>query len=247
MSHQKRTPARRIFGTARTGTVIVVLVGVTRLARPTAAEPSPTLTIVLQVPGYGGVRPDIVTRAKPVVARIYREAGVNIIWSDARSGAGEADTPRASRAFDPGFALVILPREVADQLNVATDALGGAAGTPECRGRMAYVFYNRVERIARTYLNASRRRAMDDIDTVIVLAHAIAHEVGHLLLPYGHSATGLMRAGWNGQDLQLAVRGQLKFTPEEAELFRTRLTQSLDFTSRTSLGARTRGFATCGS
>lgn len=90
---------------------------------------------------------------------------------------------------------------------------------------MAYVSYNRVERIARTYLNAPRRRAMDDIDTVIVLAHAMAHEVGHLLLPHGHSATGLMRAGWDGQNLRLAVRAQLKFTPEQAELIRARLTR----------------------
>jgi len=206
---------------------LIVVAGVTGLARPAAAEPPPTLTIVLQVPDHESVRPDIVTRAKPLVTRIYRDAGVNVIWREARSGAGEADRLQAPRALDPGFALVILPREITDQLAVATDALGGAAGTRECRGRMAYVFYNRVERIARTYLNLSRRSAMDDIDTVIVLAHAMAHEVGHLLLPYGHSATGLMRAGWDGQDLRRAARRQLKFTPEQVELVRARLTESL--------------------
>jgi hypothetical protein len=128
-------------------------------------------------------------------------------------------------ASDPGFALVVLPPEVTEQLNVATEALGGAAGTPQQRGRMAYVFYNRVERIARTYLTPSRGRAKrnSDIDNVIVLAHAMAHEIGHLLLPHGHSATGLMRADWDGQDLHLAVRGQLRFTAVEAQLIRSRL------------------------
>ena len=114
-----------------------------------------------------------------------------------------------------------------DQLTVAMTALGGAAGTREHRGRVAYVFYNRVEHIARTYLNTSRRRATNDIDNVIVLAHAMAHEVGHLLLPYGHSATGLMRADWDGKDLRLALHGQLKFTAAQAELIRTTLLTQL--------------------
>ena len=209
---------------ARIGSLIVV-VGVTGLARPAAAELTPTLTMVLQVPGHGSVPSTVVTRAMPEVARIYREAGVNVIWSDARSRAGHVDPLQAPATPDWGFALVVLPREMTDQLTVAADALGGAAGTPEQRGRMAYVFYNRVEHIARTYLNPARRRTMDDVDAVIVLAHAMAHEVGHLLLPHGHSATGLMRAGWDGQDLRLALRGQLTFTAEQAELIRGRLTQ----------------------
>jgi len=56
----------------------------------------------------------------------------------------------------------------------------------------------------------------------------MAHEIGHLLLPYGHSATGLMRAKWDEKDLRLAVHGQLNFTAEEAELIRTRLLTPLD-------------------
>jgi hypothetical protein len=145
------------------------------------------------------------------------------MWSDAPSSTGRPDVRRSSDTSDPGFALVILSRQITDELTVATDALGGAAGTPDHRGRMAYVFYNRVERIARTYLNTGRRRGNYDIDRVIVLAHAMAHEVGHLLLLYGHSAAGLMRADWDGEDLRLAVRGQLKFTAEQAAAIRARL------------------------
>jgi hypothetical protein len=198
------------------------------LARPAAAERAPTLTIVLQVPDHRGVPIGIVTRAKPAVTRIYREAGVDVTWRDARSGARSAAAQQAPRGFEQGFALVVLPREMTDQLTVTTDALGAAAGTPESRGRVAYVFYNRVQAVARTYLNTARRRAMDDQYTAIVLAHAMAHEIGHLLLPYGHSATGLMRAGWDGQDLRLAVRMQLTFTPDQAALIRARLTPEPD-------------------
>jgi hypothetical protein len=69
----------------------------------------------------------------------------------------------------------------------------------------------------------SRQVERDDIYTLIVLAHAMAHEIGHLLLPYGHSATGLMRADWNAKDLNLAIDGRLNFTSEQAELIRGQL------------------------
>ena len=143
------------------------------------------------------------------MSRIYRDAGIDIVWT--------------REAPDPHLTLTILSRELTDQLTVVTTALGGAVGTREYRGRRAYVFYNRVERVARTYLNTSRRRGTNDTDNVIVLAHAMAHEIGHLLLPYGHSATGLMRADWDAKDMRLAVHGRLNFTSEQVELIRTRL------------------------
>ena len=106
---------------------------------------------------------------------------------------------------------------------IATDALGVAIGTREQRGRLAYVFYSRVEHIALTHLNVPRHIKKDEIYTVIVLAHAMAHEMGHLLLPYGHSSTGLMRADWNAKDLDLALDRRLNFTSEQAELIRGQL------------------------
>ena len=199
---------------------VILVIGLVGLARPAAADPRPSLRIVLQVPDDDSIRPNIVTRAKAEMSRIYRDAGIDIVWT--------------KEAPDPQVTLTILSRELTDQLTVVTTALGGAVGTRDYRGRRAYVFYNRVERVARTYLNTSRRRGTNDTDNVIVLAHAMAHEIGHLLLPYGHSATGLMRADWDAKDMRLAVHGRLNLTSEQAELIRTRLlalladTQSLD-------------------
>ena len=204
---------------SQVGSVILVL-GLVGLARPAAADPRPSLRILLQVPDDDSIRPNVVSRAKAEMSRIYRDAGIDIVWT--------------REAPDPQLTLTLLSRELTDQLTVVTTALGGAVGTREYRGRTAYVFYNRVECVARTYLNTSRRRGTNDTDNVIVLAHAMAHEIGHLLLPYGHSATGLMRADWDAKDTRLAVHGRLNFTSEQAELIRTRLlalladTQSLD-------------------
>jgi hypothetical protein len=200
-----------------------MVVGLTGLARPAAADPIPTLPIVLQVAGHGNVPLHIVALAKAQVTRIYRDAGVKVVWIDAASSGGRSHPLQSSGTSDPGFALVVLPREMSDQLPVAATALGVAIGTSEHRGRTAYVFYSRVEHIAQTHLNVSRDAARKDLYSVVVLAHAMAHEIGHLLLPYGHSATGLMRADWNATDLNLALDGRLNFTSEQAELIRGQL------------------------
>jgi hypothetical protein len=202
---------------------LVMVVGLTGLARPAAADPIPTLRIVLQVPGHGNVPLHIVALAKAEVTRIYRDAGVKVVWIDAASSGGWSQPLQSSGTSDPGFALVVLPRELTDQPTISTDALGVAFGTREHRGRMAYVFYDRVERVARTHLNTSHDAARRDLYSIVVLAHAMAHEIGHLLLPYGHSAAGLMRADWNSTDLNLALDGRLNFTSVQAELIRGQL------------------------
>ncbi len=46
----------------------------------------------------------------------------------------------------------------------------------------------------------------------VILGHAAAHEIGHLLLgSNSHSPQGLMRARWSRQDLQNAGIGQSSF------------------------------------
>jgi hypothetical protein len=109
-------------------------------------------------------------------------------------------------------------------VTIAGTALGATSGTREAGGRAAFIFYHRVERIAQTY----------KIENVLVLAHAMAHEIGHLLLPYGHSATGLMRADWDAKDLRLAMGGELNFTADQVELIRAGLrTQLVDESANT--------------
>jgi hypothetical protein len=79
-------------------------------------------------------------------------------------------------------------------------------GTP-----VVYVFYRRVEAEAQRYT----------VSLALVLACALAHEVGHVLMPEaGHSEAGLMRACWNRDDFNSVDRGQLRFIPEQAALMR---------------------------
>jgi hypothetical protein len=95
--------------------------------------------------------------------------------------------------------------------------LGVATRSQTERGRLAYVFIDRVRNAALTYR----------VDHVSVLAHAIAHEVGHLLLPSGaHSESGLMRAEWTRSDFRVMSGPGLAFTTDEASAIRARLLTS---------------------
>jgi hypothetical protein len=60
----------------------------------------------------------------------------------------------------------------------------------------------------------------DDID---LMSLVIAHEIGHLLLPYGsHSETGVMRSRWEVRELRSLDVRQLGFTPYQAQQIRRR-------------------------
>jgi len=89
-------------------------------------------------------------------------------------------------------------------------------GTATARGQLAYVFYDRVESLSEYFSTAIGQ----------VLGGAVAHEIGHLLLPYhSHSRSGLMRVSWISEDFQNLARGWLLFTPEQGALMRARLAQ----------------------
>ena len=64
----------------------------------------------------------------------------------------------------------------------------------------------------------------------MILGLAAAHEIGHLLMnSRDHSASGLMRAGWDVNDLRRATQGDLRFTDNELKQIHagalTRMTQ----------------------
>jgi hypothetical protein len=69
---------------------------------------------------------------------------------------------------------------------------------------------------ASVFVSPVRDEAMAvDVSWVIILAHAAAHEIGHLLLGQGHAPQGLMKASWDRKDYMAMVQNQLHFTHDE--------------------------------
>ena len=103
--------------------------------------------------------------------------------------------------------LLPKPRDVLRSTTLG-EALACEPGAEMC---IAQVFLDRV--IERTAVGA--------LSLEQVLGHAMAHEVGHLLLgSNSHSLRGLMRGKWSPEDLQRAAKGDLLFTPEQAKRMR---------------------------
>jgi hypothetical protein len=158
-----------------------------------------SIALVLQLHNVAGAPAAIVGSAQRELARVYADIGVTVDWVD-------ADVPAAPAAMH----VILVDRE-SGILRQARDAVLGATmwtanGTPA-----VYVFYRRVE------AEANRHR----VSLSQLLACALAHELGHVLMPdRPHSPAGLMRACWNGDDVGNADRGLLRFLPEQIAVIR---------------------------
>ena len=92
-------------------------------------------------------------------------------------------------------------------------ALGFAHVTPD-GGRYAAVLMDPIEELTREQQLLSEAQ---------VLGHAVAHEIGHLLMSTNsHAPRGLMRAGWRTNELRDMAERRLLFSHEEAERMRAK-------------------------
>src|SRR5262249_12048761 len=152
-------------------------------------SPIVSLALVLQLHNLAGAPPATVARAQSEVARMYNDVGVQVEWQHAQ--------PIASN----DVVRVILLEYETGGLRRTPDMVMGAAQRAPGGTRIAYVFYRRVESEAERH----------SVSTTFVLACAIAHELGHLLMPGdGHSRDGIMRACWTRDDFIRADQSALR-------------------------------------
>ena len=147
---------------------------------------------------------------------IIGDAGVGMAWLDCHRA--EECTPQS------GELVVRIVRETGARGLEWRHALGysvidPAAGT----GTLATVYLNRVE-------DAARRAGSNP---VLLLARAIAHEVGHLILrTNGHGQAGLMRAIWTDQELVRNSHADWTFAPADRRQLRAALQRTSRAASR---------------
>jgi len=194
-----------------------------------AGEPKAHSTIVLHVDTYAEVPQEVLMEAENQAAKIFSRIGVETVWCN-RSMSDQTKTPKVVSSQPNSLTgheirLMIIPRSKAERLGRSTEALGVAfAGKGDKLGRVAYVFYHGVEDLAKKLKQA---RSSTSASETQILAHAIAHEVGHLLLVFpsgsSHASTGIMRAEWSSKDLRSAAKGKLQFTKAQGEQIRSAL------------------------
>lgn len=165
-----------------------------------ANESDPVISIRVEVSGaLDGVN---LHRAQQLTTAIYQQAGVALDWT--------THTAPPARSL-----IIVLATIAAAPAGVAPEAMG-VAPTPGdgSRGTTAYVFVDRVISFTVAYRLAGEH----------VLACAMAHEIGHLLLPpNAHSSEGIMRSNWHPGLFPPKTPGVLGFPPEQARLLRLRV------------------------
>ena len=143
------------------------------------AAPADVATVVLHVVDLQKVPAGELADAQKTAARAYARIGVRLVWS-----AGSA----AIAARDGALHLDVVILDAAMTANRMAPA--SALGAASREAKRAYIFYPQV--VAHAMRNSG--------DPARTLAYALAHEVGHMLLPeYSHASDGLMRATTEGR------------------------------------------------
>ena len=154
--------------------------------------------------------------------RIFRQSGFDIVWEAGLPNAEEASvmlyagTPAKGRQQE---ALCRARRDIAlSVLPVAPPGLNktvlGMSQPLAPAGLNIRVFDDRVREVARSH----------NVAYPIVLAHVIAHEIGHVLLrSREHAGHGLMGDVWTGQEYDGLARGSLSFTAKQLNGMRATL------------------------
>jgi hypothetical protein len=160
------------------------------------------LQINVAVIDFARVPVETRTRAEREAGRILSTAGIEVAWLDIDSN---SPTELPARA-------IILRLEPTAGPKHAPKAIGVALAPDTGEGFYATIFFDRVsERAADTVLLETGAK----LETV--MGHAMAHEIGHLLLgTNSHSDSGLMSAVWTISEVRSLAKGQLNFRPEEA-------------------------------
>jgi hypothetical protein len=176
-----------------------------------ASDVSPK--VILRVYDYAVSRA-LLLRSESEATTILKHAGLEVEWVDCPLTVSEWEAyPRCQVPPSPAdFALKILNAKGAERFSAQQEALGQALECPRNQvGCSAYIFYRGVLELARDGEAAEYQ----------LLGHALAHEIGHLLLgPNSHSPNGIMSAHWRHRDIQTMARAELLFSEQQSDRIR---------------------------
>jgi len=179
----------------------------------------PADTIVIRLHNYAAVPKQVLERTQAEAGRVFGQMGVEFHWVDcptSRTNLGPYAGCLQTRGLNT-IDLNLLPRRMAELANQSDRTLGLTPISKE----------GELVTITAVFVDLVKERASRGLASVSqLLACAIAHEIGHILLrTSGHSTTGIMRGFWTPKDLQQIAQGYLLFTPQEAQSIQKNLTK----------------------
>ena len=163
--------------------------------------------IRVRIQDYTGLSPKLRTEALAVAEAILGASGVKPLWLNCSLSLGtQMDSGCRQKPRPADIFLRLVPQKNARRGGFRTVCMGYALLPKEGFGVLATVFTETVRDKADRSL-AKR---------FIVLGHAIAHEIGHLLLGnIKHSGESLMKAVWSPTQLLRAAGTPMEFSKQE--------------------------------
>jgi hypothetical protein len=171
----------------------------------------PALT--LRVVNEGGIPLAPLALARKETTAIFDHSGIDLLWLDCLSGRAEGGPANpCNRDLAPAeYWMRIVTRKPS---TASRDMLGFTESDDNLGIRSAGVYYPAAVALA----GQSPARAGE------ILAAAIAHEIGHLLLGEpAHSPSGIMCAQWSPPQFERIAASGLHFTADQASLLRDRI------------------------
>ncbi len=190
--------------------LILSVVAMFGLSSPRAtAQADEAVPVVVLVDDRASAAPAVLDQTGKEVVRIYRHAGMRVVWRTKTHAPNSPASPEDKSAFTVHLMVRagLLPKS-----NDSSQFLMGAApgGAIECGG-VAFLFFDQAIEFSRVHQAAA----------ALVMGTVVAHEIGHLLLgKRGHTSEGLMRASWSVDDWQRASSGILLFSQRESQTMR---------------------------
>jgi hypothetical protein len=173
---------------------IVVAIVIAVAPGADAVEAGEPHPVDLQLRNEAPVPAHVLEQSQAEVARIFADAGLAVRWTDT----------------GPRFTVTIVP-QVLGYASALSPVMGVALRSTN--RTTAQVFFRQVQDFAYAYR----------VDLGTILAHVIAHELGHLLLlTNAHSPTGLMRPMWDEALVRDIKRGSVTFTEAQAARIRSK-------------------------
>jgi hypothetical protein len=169
---------------------------------------NPQVTVLVYNDAH--VAETMLAEAEKEATRIFQRAGVSVAWLNC--SVQDGSRPKGCDQLNKPSQLV---QRIVPRCRIFRDEIFGVAFlSADGTGRYSDVFYDRVEALHADW----------NVDLDRVLAHVMAHEIGHLLLgSNSHSGTGIMRRHWQGAELRSLGMGNLLFTPDQSQFMRAKL------------------------
>jgi hypothetical protein len=177
-----------------------------------AAQPESNLPFTVLVYNNAEVSPKMLAKTADLAKKIFRDAGLGMVWIE----------------FVPQQPI---GRQVLDQVDCVVRILSKARVVlrPGATGEALPCILGKVACFANVFFDRVKARAESGaLSQAQVMAHAIAHELGHLLLGSdSHFGIGIMRAKWGPEEVRRMAKGDLLFRPEQAAIMKANLLDRL--------------------